>query len=143
MILIPATKALNTHSRAAICFELPEKFCALWLAMTEKAQTDYWCVKITRPRMPRTTGKKSQCNAGNGFCQQIAVHTGNSFAVVKMYTKVEAIGWGYTFETMPDGTVLPISEADASTQDSYYWIKAIKHLADELGIRLIEESEDE
>ena len=143
MLILPAVQRLKTGSRAAMSYELPDKFRSTFWTMVERAKTNFWCLKISKPKVPRTTGPKSQCNAGNGFCQQIAMHTGNSFAVVKMYTKVEAIGWGYTFETMPDGTVMPISEADASTQDDYYWIQAIKQLADELGIRLIEEDEDE
>ncbi len=139
MLLIPATQALGTSSLAAISFELPQEFRATWQQMVDKAPTKYWCLKITRPRQPRTTGPESQSNAGNGFCRQIAVATGNSFQAVKQYTKVEAIGRGYSFETLPNGAVMPISEADASTTDAYHWIKAIKQLADELGIKLIED----
>jgi len=143
MVLLPAVKRLKTGSQAAISFELPILYRAVFWAMVEKSKTEYYQVKISKPRQPRTTGKDSQNHAGNGFCQQIAIHTGNSFEVVKQYTKTQAISRGYTFETLPDGTVMPISEADASTEDAYHWIKAIKQLADELGIRLIEESEDE
>ena len=139
MLLIPATQTLRTNSLSAISFELPQKFRAPWQQMVDKAPTKYWCLKITRPRMPRTTGKDSQNHAGNGFCQQIAVATGNSFQAVKQYTKTEAIGRGYSFETLPNGAVMPISEANASTLDAYHWIKAIKQLADELGIKLMED----
>ena len=143
MINLPAVKELKTGSRAAISFELPQMFYSVWQVFKEKNKTGYWNVRISRPKQPRTTGPESQCNAGNGFCQQIAIHTGNSFAVVKMYTKTEAIGRGYSYETMPDGAVFPISEADASTEDDYHWIGAIKQLADELGIRLIEGERDD
>jgi len=137
MINLPAVQQLITGSPAAVSFELPAPYRATWEKMVENAKTNQWNVKISRPKMPRTTGPESQCNAGNGFCQQIAVHTGNSFEAVKMYTKTEAIGRGYSIETLPNGAVLPISEANASTEDSYHWIKAIKQLADELGIKLI------
>ena len=139
MINLPAVKELKTNSRAAISFELPEMFRAAWWASREGNKTGYWNVRISKPKVPRTTGEKSQNHAGNGFCQQIAVATGNSFQAVKQYTKTIAIDRGYTFETLPNGAVMPISEADASTQDAYHWIKTIKQLADELGIKLIED----
>ncbi len=139
MIQFPATLRLRTGSNAAVSFEIPIKLRGSFWAMVEKAPTDYWNVRISRPRQPRTTGPESQSNAGNGFCRQIAIATGNSFEAVKMYTKVEAIGRGYSFETLPNGAVMPISEANASTLDAYHWIKAIKQLADELGIKLMED----
>lgn len=142
MILIPATKALNTHSRAAICFELPEKFRPLWLAMTEKAKTDYWCLKITRPRVPRTTGEKSQNHHINGHCQQITWETGNSFAAVKERIKVLAIDRGYPIETLPDGSVMPKSESDIDTVEAGYLIDTIHQFAAEWNIRLIEGGEE-
>ena len=143
VINMPAVKRIKTGDVSLIQFEIPEMFRGQLWAMVEKAQTDYWQVKIARPKCPRTTGDKSQNHAGNGFCQQIAIATGNSFEVVKQYTKTEAIGRGYSFETLPDGTVMPISEVDQSTEDAYHWIGQIKQLADELGIRLIEGDEDE
>ncbi len=143
MINLPAVKELRTNSRAAISFELPEMFRAAWFVMKERNKSGYWNVRISRPKQPRTTGPDSQNHAGNGFCQQIAIATGNSFQAVKQYTKTTAIDRGYTIETLPNGAAMPISEADASTEDAYHWIKAIKQLADELGIKLIEESEDE
>ena len=120
MLLIPATERLRTGSHAAISFMVPAPYRAALWAMVEKNKTNWWCVKITRPRQPRTTGPESQCSAGNGFCRQIAVATGNSFDAVKQYTKVEAIGRGYSYETLPNGAVLPISEANASTLDDYH-----------------------
>ncbi len=139
MIQFPAALRLRTGSNAAVSFEIPIKLRDTFWRTIESAKTDYWCVRITRPRQPRTTGKDSQNHAGNGFCQQIAVATGNSFQAVKQYTKTEAIGRGYSFETLPNGAVMPISEANASTLDAYHWIKAIKQLADELGIKLMED----
>jgi len=136
MINFPAAKMVDTVGQEQVTFEIPPDMRNDFWAIVAKSKTNQWNVKISKPKIPRTTGPESQCNCGNGYCQQIAKSTGNSFEAVKQYTKTEAIGRGYSFETLPNGAVLPISEANASTEDDYHWIKTIKQLADELGIKL-------
>ena len=143
MINLPAVKELRTNSRAAISFELPEMFRAAWFVMKERNKSGYWNIRISRPKRPRTTGEKSQNHHINGHCQQITSETGNSFAAVKERMKVLAIDRGYPMETLPDGVAVPKSESDIDTVEAGYLIDTIHQFADEWGIRLIEESEDE
>lgn len=142
MVLLPAVKRLKTGSQAAISFELPIPFRAVFWAMVEKAPTDYWCVKISRPRKPRTTGEKSQNHHINGHIQQICTETGNTFSAVKERMKVLAIDRGYPIETLPDSAVMPKSEADIDTVEAGYLIDTIHQFAAEWGIRLIENDEN-
>ncbi len=139
MVNMPAVLRLRTGSRAAVSFEVPEMFRGQLWAMVEKAKTEYYQVKISRPKRPRTTGDKSQNHHINGHCQQIANETGNSFAVVKEYMKRAAIDRNYPIETLPDGSVMPRSEADIDTVEAGYLIDTIHQFADEWQIRLIEE----
>jgi len=143
MINLPATLRLSTGSSAAICFEIPIPYRTPLWAMVESAKTDYWNVKISRPKRPRTTGWKSQNHHINGHCQQIAMETGNSFTAVKERMKELAIGRGYPKETLVDGSVKPKSEADIDTVEAGYLIDTIHQFADEWNIRLIEEDEDD
>ena len=143
MINLPATLRLSTGSSAAICFEIPIPYrTALW-AMVESAKTDYWNVKISRPKRPRTTGWKSQNHHINGHVQQICTETGNTFSAVKERMKELAIGMGYPIETLPDGSVKPISESEIDTVQAGYLIDTIHMFCAEYGIRLIEENEDD
>lgn len=142
MLNLPAVKELRTVSRAVITFELPEMFRSTWWSMREKAQTDYWNVKISRPKKPRTTGYKSQNHHINGHCQQITGESGNSFAAVKERMKVLAIDRGYPIETLPDGAAVPKSESDIDTVEAGYLIDTIHQFAAEWNIKLIEEDED-
>ena len=137
MINLPAVQRLRTGSHAAISFELPIPYRAVFWAMVEKAKTDFWNVKISRPKMPRTTGPESQCNCANGYCRQISVATTNSFEAVKERMKVLAIPYGYPIETLIDGSVMPKSESELDTVQEHGFIKAIKQFADEWNIRLI------
>ena len=98
-------------------------------------------VTITRPFRARTTGEKSQNHAINGWCQQIAMETGNDFQAVKMYVKTRAIAQGYPFRTLPNGEPWPISESDSSTEQCAILIDVAHQVAAEWGVALIE-SED-
>jgi len=104
-----------------------------------KKHGGYICADLSLPRKPRTTGGKSQNHHINGHCQQIAMETGNSFSVVKMAMKTEAITEGYPFETLPDGTVWPKSEADIDTVQAGILIETIHRMAAEWDIKLIED----
>ncbi len=143
MLNLPAVKELRTNSRAAISFELPEMFRAAWWAMKENDKSGYWNVRITKPKKPRTTGKKSQNTHANGHIQQICMETGNSFTAVKERMKELAVSRGYPIETLPDGSIKPISEADIDTVEAGYLIDTIHQFADEYGIRLIEGDDEE
>ena len=139
MINLPAVQRLRTGSHAAISFELPIPYRAVFWAMVEKAKTDFWNVKISRPKCPRTVGYKSQNHHINGHVQQICIETGNTFSAVKERMKELAIGMGYPVETLPDGSVEPISESEIDTVQAGYLIDTIHIFCAEYGIRLIEE----
>ena len=100
---------------------------------------NYWskCPKCGYSAKPRTVGQGSQNHRANGFIAQIAKETGNSFDVVKMYCKVQAIDRGYPFDTIR-GTVVPWSESRLDTRQAGMLIDAIEQLAAEEGIRLQE-----
>ena len=97
---------------------------------------------------PRTTGKKKDNDKGsqnthiNGHIQTICMKDDNSFDAVKMRMKVLAIDRGYPIETLPDGSVMPKSEADINTLEAGYLIDTIHQFADEWNIKLIEEDEN-
>ncbi len=55
----------------------------------------YVSFQLSPPRRPRSTGKGSQSAHFNGHCQQIAEATGQPFADVKKYLKMEALSMGY------------------------------------------------
>ena len=139
MVNLPAVQRLRTGSHAAISFELPIPYRAVFWAMVEKAKTDFWNVKISRPKCPRTVGYKSQNHHINGHVQQICIETGNSFSAVKERMKELAIDRGYPKETLLDGSVKPKSEADIDTVEAGYLIDTIHQFCAEWNIRLIED----
>jgi len=141
MINIPAAKRIKTGDVSLIQFEIPVIFQGQLWTMIGKAPTEYYQVKISRPKRPRTTGDKSQNHHINGHCQQIANETGNSFTAVKERMKVLAIDRNYPIETMLDGSVMPKSEADIDTVEAGYLIDTIHQFAAEWNIRLIEEED--
>jgi hypothetical protein len=102
----------------------------------------YGALSVDTPRRPRTTGERSQNHHFNGHCQTIAVETGCSFDAVKAHIKRLAVDIGYPFDTLPDGTVAPKSEADASVEDAIKLIDAAHRFAAEYQIRL-REGDDE
>jgi hypothetical protein len=93
-------------------------------------------------RAKRSVGKYSQNHRINGFIQQICKATGNNFTVVKEYLKIESLGEGYPFETLPNGKTMPKSEADLDTAEASIFIKTIERFAAEWDIRLIEASDE-
>lgn len=134
MIDIPAAKC--KYYKQQIIVDIPGPFI-----MAASNVDGYYSVKVSKTRKSRTTGYKSQNHAINGFCQQIARHTGNTFPAVKTHMKIIAIDRGWPFETLPDGGIAPISEGDPriSTIEAGYLIDTIKQFADEWGIPLQEE----
>ena len=91
----------------------------------------------------RTTGRDSQNHHINGHIQQICQQTGNSFSAVKERMKVLAIDRGYPIETLPDGSVMPKSEAEINTIEAGYLIDSIHQFADEWKIKLTENNWEE
>jgi hypothetical protein len=116
------------------------KFC-------KEKRGGYISLSLAPPRKPRSTGKGSQNHAINGWCQQISMETGNSFDDVKKYCKQVAVSMGYPILEDINGSAIVdfwgntngISEADASIEEASVLIKAIKQIADELSITLIDD----
>jgi hypothetical protein len=142
MINLPAAQRLRTGSIAAISFEVAILYRTQLWEMIKRGKTDFWNVKISRPKRPRTIGYKSQNHHVNGHIQQICIETGNTFSAVKERMKELAIDMGYPVETLPDRSVKPISESEIDTVQAGYLIDTIHRFADEWGIRLIEEDEE-
>jgi len=141
MVLLPAVKRLKTGSHAAISFELPAPFRAAFWAMVEKSKTEYYQVKISRPRKPRTTGWKSQNHHWRGHCRDIMEQTGNSMTDVATALKEYAVEfYGYP-EDEKFGKMKPRSEADLDTVEEGVLIDATHHFAASWGFYL-KESED-
>lgn len=88
---------------------------------------------------PRSTGPRSQNHRLNGYIQQIAVETGETFDTVKWHVKKEAVTMGYPFTTSRWGEVVPKSEARATVAECSLLIDEVERLAAELGIVLREE----
>lgn len=146
-ITLPAVRRLHTGDETQIAFELPlgmiEYVWHLVRGMHDKG-IEFFHVTIDKPFRPRTTGRRSQNHRLNGYCQIIAMETGNEFDTVKMCVKRRAIKRGYSFETDFDGEVVPKSEARTSVEECHLLIEEVQQLADELGIILPEyEAEDE
>ena len=136
-----------------ICFDLPDDE-----AMTELIRQvlrsckdkygDFVRVTLQKPYQKRTQGKHSQNSAIHGFCQQIAMATGNDLETVKLVAKTRAMSRGYPAKVDRNGNVImnlftrepePESSADVNTVEAGYVIDALQQLAAELGIRLVEE----
>ncbi len=98
-----------------------------------------WRMEFSRHYPKRSTGPKSQNHRINGFIQQICEQTHNSFSAVKERMKELAVDRGYPFETLPDGSIQPKSEADINTQEASWLIDTIEQFAAEWGIKLREE----
>lgn len=105
----------------------------------------YFSVTFSRPFRPRSTGKDSQSHRINGFCAQIAAHTGDDFDTVKIRCKQRAISRGWPFITIEediDGVThefkVAKSEADASVEEAKFLIEAVEEYAAECGVILEE-----
>ena len=115
------------------------------LLLRSALKNDYCRNRTSKPRKPRTTGYKSQNHHFNGHIQQICVETGidkyRDFWYTKMQCKYDAIPRGYPFFTMRDGSVIPKSESDSSTEECALLIETAHQLAAELNIELKESDE--
>ena len=143
-VILPAVKRIRTGDSRYIQFEIKsnEQRNMLYYFFHQREvekKNPYYTVVIKTPRRPRTTGWKSQNHHINGHLQQIAMQTGNSFSAVKERMKELAIDRGYPVETLPDGSVKPISESEIDTTQAGYLIDTIHQFAAEWGINLIEE----
>lgn len=98
------------------------------------------CGQRIPDKRPRTTGRHSQSARLNGFVQQIAQDTGESFDTIKYHVKVEAIARGYPYTTSRWGETVPQSEAKASVEECGLLIEQVQQLAAELGIVLREDA---
>lgn len=142
MIELPAAKveiypeAVTVH----IPFDRRDEWTQLIkLPAIEKSQQLY--VKLGKPRKPRTTGWKSQNHHFNGHIQQFCQCSGDSFDEVKLHIKREAVSMGYPVKHTSWGTVVPISESDASTVECGYLIDTIHRVASDFGYTLKETNE--
>jgi len=141
MINLPAVKQLFTSSHAVISYELPIIYRAPYWKMVELARTDFWNVKISRPKRPRTTGYLSQNHHWRGHCRDIMEQTGNSMTAVANALKEYAVEfYGYP-EDVIFGKMKPRSEADLDTVEMGLLIDATHQFAAEWGYWL-RESED-
>ena len=103
--------------------------------------------EISPPARKRSTGDKSQSHHLNAHIQQIAVETGQPFADVKKYIKVQAISMGYPILEDDNGSpiidlwgnIQGISETDNTVDDCKLLIDAVHQFADEYQIKLVEE----
>lgn len=134
---------MNFTARRAVIAEafVPTGLLGEWQQLAERADKrhgGYVTVTVDTPRRPRTTGPLSQNRHINGHCQQIAVATGCSFDAVKAHVKRLAVDHGYPFDTLPDGSVAPKSEADISVEEAAVLIEQIHAFAAEFGIPLRE-----
>lgn len=108
----------------------------------------YYCVTVTRPHRPRTTGPNSQNHRLNGFISQFCDSTGNDFEDIKLYLKRRAMRRGLPAKinekneivySKVDGEPIPISEKDMNTEQCGWVISEIEQLAAEYGVILQEE----
>ena len=147
-LCIPAVKIATTPSgKAGISVPAAyREYYQSMLAYCIDKRGGYISVTFYPPRKPRSTGEKSQNHAINGYCQQIAVKTGQPFEDVKIFCKQQAIDMGYpiledkkgTAVTDLWGNVKGISEEDATMEDAAILIKAITRFADEIQMKLYE-----
>lgn len=120
------------HELMKHCFEKKGGFCSF---------------SLMPPRRARSTGANSQSHHFNGHVQQIATCTGQPFEDVKKFLKANAITRGYPILRSEDeipildlwGNAQGISEADCTVEECCHLIEESHQLADELGLKLIEE----
>ena len=98
-----------------------------------------WQLSVMRPHRPRSTGRGSQSAHYHGHIATIAEATGADVEAVAMAIKTEAISGGYPYKIVR-GRMWPISEADASVEDSIVLIETCHRIAAEYNIVLTEEA---
>lgn len=143
-ILFPALQRVQTEG-SCLTFHLP----AGLRTVAEPIEIGkYWCVLVSRPRKPRTTGYRSQNHRLNGFISQLCDSTGNDFDDIKLYVKRKAMRRGLPAKiddkgqilySLVDGEPLPISETDMDTVQCSWVIEEIQQLSAECGVILREE----
>jgi hypothetical protein len=127
---------------------IPDNYRQAFEAMVDfckEKRGGYIFLTLAPPRKPRSTGPGSQNHAINGYCQQIAAATGNTFEDVKKYAKQQAVSEGYPILEDKEGNAIldmwgnanGISEVDATMEDAAILIKTIMRIADEEDIKLI------
>ena len=107
----------------------------------------YVRAEFKTPAKQRSTGKNSQNSHLNGHIQQICEDTGNSFDIVKLAVKEQALDRGYPMLLDKEGVPqvglfnirLGISEADSTVEECKILIDAVHLLAAEYDIRLRED----
>jgi hypothetical protein len=135
MITLPAVPF--RYDSRVLTLLIPPEFEDITEAMATKCRHGYLKIGISKPGRPRTTGERSQNHAINGYCQQIAVETGQDFETVKQAMKRMAIGAGYPFRTEAmTGEVIPFSESEIDSTQAAVLIQTIKRFAAEYQIRL-------
>lgn len=139
--MIEATAHRHTAITGKIVFDVPRGLEAAWRELIRKGARhgDYFALKVGLVRRTRSTGEGSQNHHINGHVAQIAQETGNDFLAVKMFLKAEAIGEGWPFSTLPDGSVVPRSESEATVEEASILIETIHRFAAEWNITLREE----
>ena len=137
-LLIPGARRLKTGSPSRICFAVDPCYEQALRMLFSRAQDDRIRLELSLPRIPRSTGDRSQNHHINGHIQHIAQDTGNDFGAVKMYLKHQALTGGYPFTTLPSGEPLPKSESEISVQEATILIDVIHRFAAEWGIILNE-----
>lgn len=129
-------RRLVTGRPEVVAFVVPDQYrialASVIHAGVEK-HGDRYKVIVATPKRPRTTGDHSQNHWINGAVQRIAAQSGNDFNAVKMHLKTLAINAGWPFETLPDGTIMPRSEAEASVEEASILIETIQRFAAEWG----------
>jgi hypothetical protein len=142
-VIYPALRRITTDS-GILSFFIPVELRGL--DSTESGK--YYCVSVSRPRKPRSTGPHSQNHRLNGFISQFCQSTGNDKEDIKLYVKRKAMRRGLPMLTNEkgdivyskvDGEPLPISEADMSSEECSWCIAEIEQLAAECGVHLVEE----
>jgi hypothetical protein len=140
MIVFPAARF--KRERGLIVLEEPEPFRAHSEAFFSRLTAGYVRAQFAMPGKPRSTGAESQNHHINGHCQQIAAETGTEFGAVKEYMKRLCVeqGRAWKFTSLPDGTICPGSEANATVDEASALIENIHQWAAEWNIELIEET---
>ncbi len=140
-IIIVAKRIINPNQCIA-SWELPHsvrEYYDFWTKQQIAKGINFDKLIIKKPFKARTVGDKSQNHRLNGFIQQIAMHTGMDFDVLKYYFKKKAIKRGYPFETDPEGEAIPLSESKIDTTQAGYLNDEIEQFAGENDITLREE----
>jgi len=130
-----------------IVFRLPPGLLRdlVWhtVKLVESSKRGPWFRLVLGPvRRIRTTGERSQNHRINGFIQQLCMHTGMEFDVLKFWLKKQAIRRGYPFDTDPSGDAVPWSESRISVEEAVFLNDEIEQYAAEIGCTLREHEEE-